>query len=119
MADNKNKRSIHLAQTQPQQRRRTNPQPAERMPVKTAIYRTLADLNAGFEQVLLHFKNLQQVGYFPADRLQPLHHLLGRIRAQANCECLTVMHERELANEEYFEQEYRNAEQQAGESAGG
>jgi len=42
------------------------------MPVKAAIYRTLAELNTGFEKVARDFKELQQVGYFPADRLLPL-----------------------------------------------
>ena len=126
MANNKNKRSIHLAQTQPQhakiaraggsetQRRRPNPQPAaERMPVKAAIYSTLAELNAGFETVAQHFNKLQQVGYLPAQRLLPLFNLLGRIRAQANRECLAVMNQRELANQEYFDQMYQDTQQQA------
>jgi hypothetical protein len=96
-----------------------NSQPnAERMPVKAATYHTLAEMNAGFENVALHLNKLQQVGYLPAGRLLPLFNLLGRIRAQANRECLSVMTERELANDEYFEQMYRDAEQQAGESAG-
>jgi propanediol dehydratase small subunit len=126
MANNKNKRSIQLAQTQPQhakiaragdpetQRRRLNPQPAaEQMPVKAAIYRTMAELNAGFEKVARDFKELQQVGYFPAGRLLPLYNLLGRIRAQANRECLAVMNQRELANQEYFDQMYSDTQQQA------
>jgi hypothetical protein len=99
---------------------RLNPQPAaELMPVKAAIYRTLAELNTGFEKVARDFKELQQVGYFPAGRLLPLYNLLGRIRAQANRECLAVMNQRELANQEYFDQMYRDTEQQTGESAAG
>ena len=99
---------------------RLNPQPAaERMPVKAAIYHTLAELNAGFETVALHLNKLQQVGYFPAQRLLPLFNLLGRIRAQANRECMDVMNQRELANEEFFNQMYRDSEQQIGESAAG
>jgi hypothetical protein len=117
MANNKNKRSIHLAQTQ---RRSPNPQPtAELMPVKAAIYHHLAELNAGFETVNLHFNNLLGVGYLPARRLLPLYNLLGRIRAQANRECLAVMNQRELANQEYFDQMYQDAEQQIAESAAG
>ena len=83
------------------------------MPVKAAIYRTLAELNTGFEKVARDFKELQQVGYFPADRLLPLFNLLGRIRAQANRECLAVMNQRELANQEYFDQMYSDTQQQA------
>ena len=87
---------------------------AERMPVKAATYHTLAEMNAGFENVALHLNKLQQVGYLPADRLLPLFNLLGRIRAQANRECMAVINQRELANQEYFDQMYQETE-----SAGG
>lgn len=69
------------------ERRRPDSQPAELMPVKAAIYRTVckhpAELNAGFEKVARDFKDLQQVGYFPADRLLPLYNLLLRPTASA------------------------------------
>ncbi len=49
-----------------------NPQPAAGpMPVKAHVYRAVAELNAGFETVILEFGNLKQINYFRSDRSPP------------------------------------------------
>jgi hypothetical protein len=114
MAVNKAKRSIHLAQPQ---RRRLNPQPATQqmpqmplMPVKSAIYRALADLTTGFDKVIHDFGTLKQSHFFRTGTLSALHGQLCVIRAQAIREFLSVMNEREAANAGYFERLRRERE---------
>jgi hypothetical protein len=69
MATNKTKRSIHLAQPQPQ-RRSPNPQPAaEPMPVQAHVYHSIAELNGGLEKVIRDLKKLKKVPFFHPERL--------------------------------------------------
>jgi hypothetical protein len=103
MATNKAKRPFSLAQPQPQ-RPSLNPQPATApMPVKSATYRALAELNAGFDKVLHDLGTLRQNSLFHSDALSALHQQLSVIRARANREVLSVLGERESANAGHFE----------------
>ena len=124
MASNKVKRSIHLAQPQAQhrepqhgdskpERRSPNPDPAANhaesrrpvalMPVKTHIYRAIAELNTGFEKVMQDIGNLKQINFFPSDPLTAMQDSIGVIRAQANREFMDVLSRREDANATHFE----------------
>lgn len=81
-----------------------NPQPAPGpMPVKAHVYRAVAELNAGFETVILEFGNLKQINYFRSDPLTAMYNQLLRIRAQANREFIAVLSAREAANSGHFE----------------
>jgi hypothetical protein len=73
------------------------------MPVKTHVYRTIAELNGGFEKVLTDLKTLAQVSFFRSLSANSLHCQLSQIRAQANREFALTLHEREMANAGYFE----------------
>ena len=102
MAANKSKRSIYLAQPQPN----TQPHPhpaAKLLPVKAYVYRAIAELNAGFELTLQELKRLQQVDFFPASRIAAMHIAVGELRAQANREFLSIIRQRETANFGHFE----------------
>ena len=111
MASNKAKRSIHLAQPQSQpktERRSPNPETAASravalMPVKTHIYRAIAELNAGFEKVMQDIGNLKQINFFPSDPLTAMQDSIGVIRAQANRAFMDVLSRREEANATHFE----------------
>lgn len=116
MASNKAKRSIHLAQPQSQpktERRSPNPEtaanhaesprPVALMPVKTHIYRAIADLNAGFEKLMQDIGNLKQINFFPSDPLTAMQDSIGVIRAQANRAFMDVLSRREEANATHFE----------------
>jgi hypothetical protein len=115
MATNKAKRSIHLAQLQPQHakaraggpkpaRRSPNPQPATGlMPVKVHVYRVIAELNADLEKVIQDFDRFRSISFFPAETLKSMHNALRRMRAQANCLFTRTLHARETANAEHFE----------------
>ena len=102
MATSKAKRSIHL--TQP------NPSPAELMPVRAHVYRTIADVNGGFEHVIEGLQILQKIKYLRSDGLDQTLNLVCRIRAQANRELIAVIDQRETANTVHFQQLCRRTE---------
>jgi hypothetical protein len=94
MATNKAKRSIHLAQPQPQ--------PVTGMPVKAHVYHAIADLNAGFELVIQSLKKLQQISFFPSYHLAAHHDLASSLRAELNRDLTLILRDRESANTTYF-----------------
>ena len=96
MATNKAKRSIHLAQPQPQR--------TDLKPVKAHAYRSLAEMNTGLEQAIQGLQALQKINFFSAESLNATYNLLSRIRAQANREAMAVLAERETINVRYFQQ---------------
>jgi hypothetical protein len=109
MAVNKAKRSIHLAQPQPQHRSpkparpSLHPEPAELMPVRAHVYRTIADMNGGLEHAIEGLQMLQKINYLRSDTLNGMHDLICRIRAQANQHLITALNEREMANASHFQ----------------
>ena len=116
MASNKAKRPVLLAQPKPQhakyaraggpgpQRHRPSPEPAELLPVKAHAYRTIAELNSGFEKVAQELQTLGQISYFRSESVTAMHDLICRIRAQVNRECAMTLHDRETANAGHFDQ---------------
>jgi len=96
MATNKAKRSIHLAQPQLQ--------PTELMPVKAHTYRSLAEMNAGLEQAIQGLEMLKRINFLSSDSIKGIHHLLARLRAQANREIMAALTDRETANARHFQQ---------------
>lgn len=68
----------------------------------------MAELNAGFETVILEFGNLKQISYFRSDPLTAMYNQLLRIRARANREFSAVLSAREGANSEHLEKIARN-----------
>jgi hypothetical protein len=117
MAVNKSKRSIHLAQPQPQHAKTSraadpkperpnlnvNQEPTEQMPVRAHVYRTIADMNGGFEQVIEVLQALQKIKHLPADSIKGIENQTARIRAEANRDLMAVLSERELANASHFQ----------------
>jgi hypothetical protein len=120
MATSKAKRLIVLAQPTPQparskpQRRGMSPknnrhvnptQPVASglMPVKAHVYRSIAELNGGFEKVVHELQTLGGVGLFRASGLTEMRKLICRMRAQANRDFAKVIHDRENANAGHFE----------------
>jgi hypothetical protein len=102
MAENKAKRSIQLMQPKPRS------QSANLMPVKAHIYRSMAEMNAGFEQAVNALRSLQSINFLPSRSLNAVDSLLSRIRAQANCELMAVLNQRESTNTNHFRQLGRN-----------
>jgi len=110
MATNKVKRSIHLAQPQPQRSRRSpnrltsNNEPAELTPVKSHVYHAIAELNAGLEKAIHNLQILQGNRMFGASGLSAMNHVLRGIRARANHQLMMALNERETANAGHFQQ---------------
>lgn len=97
MATNKAKRSIHLAQPQPQR--------TDLMPVRAHAYRSLAEMNSGIEQAIHGLQELKKITCFcSSETLHATYNLLSRIRAEANREAMAVLAERETANARHFQQ---------------
>jgi hypothetical protein len=96
MATNKTKRSIHL--TQP-----NNP-PTELMPVRAHVYRTIAEVNDGFEHSIEGLQTLQKIKYLGSDGLDQMLNLVCRTRAEANRQLMSVLDQRETANTAHFQQ---------------
>jgi hypothetical protein len=105
MATNKAKRSIHLAQPQPQHvKTPLHPEPAARMPVKPHVYRAIAEMNGGFEQALQGLQELQKINFFPLVDLINMHKVLSQMRSRANRQLMAVLIERETSNAHHFQQ---------------
>jgi hypothetical protein len=100
MAANKSKRSIHLAQPQ---RPRLNSNSAEHQPVKSHVYRAIADMNAGFELALQGLQTIQEFHFLGVSGLKGLRNLVARLRAQANHELTAILTQREKANAGHFQ----------------
>jgi hypothetical protein len=108
MAVNKSKRSIHLAQPKPQQaskpeRPHLNPELPELQPVRAHVYRTIAEMNGGFEQAIEGLQMLLKINYLRSDSLTGMQNQICQVRAQANRELITVLNEREGANGGHFQ----------------
>jgi hypothetical protein len=92
MATNKVKRSFPAAQPR---RRRPHPitSPETITPVKAHIYKTIGELNGGFEEVLQDLSTLGRISLFRANSLTATHSLVSKIRAQVNRELSQTLHE--------------------------
>ena len=93
-----------MAQGKPQ-RRSVNPEtnPVELIPVKTHVYRTIAELNGGFDKVVQELQTLSRVRFFDSDGVTAIRDLICRVRAEANRDFSAATHEREKANAGHFE----------------
>lgn len=102
MATNKAKRSILAAQ--PKRRRpHLETHPETFTPVKAHVYRTIGELNGGFEKVLQDLSTLGRISLFRSNGLIATHSLISRIRAQVNRELSRTLHDREVASAGHFD----------------
>lgn len=114
MATSKAKRLIPLAQPKPQ-RSRMNPKTNRKadfsahaaasglVPVKAHVYRSIAELNGGFEKVVYELQTLGGLNLFRSSQLSEMRKLICRMRAQANRDFAMAIHDRENANAGHFE----------------
>ena len=124
MAVNKSKRSIHLTQPKPQQPKpllARSPEPqrhvskperpnldinqeaSELMPVRAHVYRTIADMNGGFENAVEALQTLLKISYLRSDSLAEIQNQICKVRALTNRELMAVLDEREAANAGHFQ----------------
>ena len=115
MATSKAKRLIALAQPKPQRPginpkinhthessrvRKIGPrtEAATVTPVKAHVYRSIAELNGGFEKVIQELQTLGGISLFRSSRLTAMRDLICRMRAQANRDFALAIHDREKVN---------------------
>lgn len=104
MATNKTKRPILLAQlTRRSAKPKTNPDAATLEPVKAHVYRSIAELNDGFEKVAQELLRLGGMNLFRSNGLTGMRQAICRMRAGVNRDFSMVIHEREQVNAMYFE----------------
>jgi hypothetical protein len=72
-------------------------------PVKAHVYRTIGELNVGFEKVLHDLQTLAGLSLFRSNGLATTHSLISRIRAQVNQQLSQTLHEREVASKDHFD----------------
>jgi hypothetical protein len=97
MATNKVKRSIHLAQLQPQAPQ-PNHKPAAPAPVRPHVFYAIAELNAGLEKAIQNLQALQNNSLFRASELAEMNRVLRGIHARANRQITAALSQREAAN---------------------
>ncbi len=114
MATSKAKRLIPLAQPKPQHHG-MNPKTNGKadssahaaasglVPVKAHVYRSIAELNGGFEKVVYELQTLGGLNLFRSSGLSEMRKLICRMRAQANRDFALAIHDRENANAGHFE----------------
>jgi hypothetical protein len=106
MATSKAKRLIVLAQPKPQHRalkpktngrmsQGTRPEGKAVTPVKAHVYRSIAELNGGFEKVVHELQALGGMSLFRSSGLAEMRETICRMRAQANRDFALAIHERE------------------------
>jgi hypothetical protein len=96
MATSKAKRLTVLAQPRPR-RSKTQPKPEDAavIPVRAHVYRSIAELNSGFEKVVQELQTLGGMSLFRSSGLGAMRELICRMRAQANRDFARTIHERE------------------------
>lgn len=103
MAANKAKRSIPPAQPERLSlHSEPNSRASELMPVKVHAYRTIAELNAGFDKVLQDLKTLAHISFFNSGNATVAYDQVSLIRAEINQKFTMAVHDREAANVAYF-----------------
>ena len=114
MATSKAKRLIALTQPRPRhpgnsktnrirqssrtQKASPKPELVAVTPVKAHVYRSIAELNGGFEKVVQELQTLGGMSLFRSSGLPAMRELICRMRAQANRDFARAIHDRESVN---------------------
>jgi hypothetical protein len=96
------KTRLHARKAAQPQRPRLNHNSTEFKQVKSHIYRAIADMNGGFELALQGLQALQENNFLHGGSLKGMRNLIGRLRAQANHELMSILSEREKANAGHY-----------------
>jgi hypothetical protein len=58
--------------------------PSELLPVNQSVFQAITDTNGSFDKLVAHLEALQQVSFFPADKLMAYVNIICGIRAELN-----------------------------------
>lgn len=104
MATNKAKRPILLAQlTRRSTNPKTTPDASTPEPVKAHVYRSIAEMNDGFEKVVQELLRLGGMNLFRSNGLTGMRQEICRMRADVNRDFSMVIHAREKVNATHYE----------------
>lgn len=77
-------------------------EPTEPQPVRAHVYRTIAEMNGGLEQVIEALQTLKRIKHLPGESINWIENQIAQIRAEANRDLMAVLSDRELANVGHF-----------------
>ena len=94
----RNSKTNHIRRSTQAQKTGPKPDAAAVTPVKAHVYRSIAELNGGFEKVIQELQTLGGISLFRFSGLSEMRELICRMRAQANRDFALAIHEREKGN---------------------
>src|SRR5436305_3808029 len=77
--------------------------PSELLPVNKCVFQAITEANGSFEKLVVDLEALQQVSFFPTDKLVGYINEIGRIRAELNMSLMEKIAHREDSNALYFD----------------
>ena len=77
--------------------------PSELLPVTQNVFQAVTEANGSFEKLVVDLEALQQVSFFPTDKLVGYMNEIGRIRAELNMSLMEKIAHREDSNALYFD----------------
>ena len=77
--------------------------PSELLPVNKCVFQAVTEANGSFEKLVADLEALQQVSFFPTDKLVGYMNEIGRIRAELNMSLMEKIAHREDSNALYFD----------------
>jgi hypothetical protein len=86
--------------------------PSKLLPVNKSIFQALSEVNGSFEKLTCDMEALQQISFFPSDKLQDYVNIICRIRAEINLALLEAITEREMRNAVYYDRLCAEREQE-------
>jgi hypothetical protein len=86
--------------------------PSKLLPVNKSVFQALSEVNGSFEKLVCDVEALQQVSFFPSDKLQDYMNIICRLRAEMNLALLEAITEREMRNAFYYDRLCAEREQE-------
>ena len=77
--------------------------PSELLPVNKCVFQAITEANGSFEKLVVDLEALQQVSFFPTNKLVGYMNEIGRIRAELNMSLMEKIAHREDSNALYFD----------------
>jgi hypothetical protein len=77
--------------------------PSELLPVNKNVFQVVTEANGSFEKLVVDLEALQQVSFFPSEKLADCVNVICRIRAEINMRLMEDIAHREDSNALYFD----------------
>ncbi len=77
--------------------------PSELLPVSQIVFQAVTEVNGSFEKLIADLEALQQVSFFPSEKLADYLNVICRLRAEINLILIEVLQDREMSNAGYYD----------------